>query len=432
MKNFLKQIVIRLLEIESSLVLKKYKPHIIAVTGNVGKTSTKDAIAIVLAKKFFIRESDKSFNSEIGVPLTILDCKNAWNNPFLWIKNLFEGLFLIVFPNNYPACLVLEIGTDKPGDIKRIVKWLKPNIVIVNKIGLTPVHVEFFSSVDELIAEKCSLVKALDKGGTLIVNSDDENSMKALLECSGPRQITFGISEGSTFRASNYHITYDEHTNIPTGITFKLDYMGNSIPIRLRSIFGRQNIYPALASIAVGVSMGMNLVEAVDALSYYKGPKGRLNFITGINDSIIFDDTYNSSPAAVLAALKFLSELSFGSQKICVLGDMLELGKYTIDSHKNIGKEAAKVCQKIYLVGHRARDIGLGALEAGFKEEDLFYFDDSVSAGKEIREKVHAGDVILIKGSQRMRMERIVEQVMKYPEKKSELLVRQEKEWQNR
>jgi len=136
MKIFFKKIITLILEIESRIVLKKYNPTIIAVTGSVGKTSTKDAIYTVLsATPVLVRKSEKSFNSEIGVPLTILGCSNAWNNPLAWMKNIFLGLEIIIFHTKYPKCLILEIGADHPGDIKRITKWLKPDIAVITKIS---------------------------------------------------------------------------------------------------------------------------------------------------------------------------------------------------------------------------------------------------------------------------------------------------------
>ncbi|MFA5987708.1 MAG: Mur ligase family protein [Candidatus Paceibacterota bacterium] len=428
MKAFLKETVVRILEWESLVVLKKYKPKIIAVTGNVGKTTTKDAIAAVLNKHFFLRKSDKSFNSEIGVPLTVLGCKNAWLNPIMWLKNILEGLLLVVFPNHYPDYLILEIGTDKPGDIKRITKWLSPDIVVVNKIGDTPVHIEFFSSVDELIKEKFYLVRALKKDGVLIVNGDDANAMKAKDLLLGQHDVSFGMSEGLDVQASNYHTTYDSKDQ-PIGIAFKIDYMGNNVPVRIRGMFGKQNLYPVTAAVGVGLALGLNLVEIASDLSEYDSPRGRLKLIEGANGSTIFDDTFNSSPAAAKAALDFMGELKSSGRKICVLGDMLELGKYTAEAHRKIGAEAAGTCEMVLGVGHRSLNILDGAADAGMDQKKIKHFDDSVSAGKWLRAELTAGDTVLVKGSQSMRMERAVLEIMKYPENRSELLVRQDKEW---
>jgi UDP-N-acetylmuramoyl-tripeptide--D-alanyl-D-alanine ligase len=175
MKSILKIVVVSVLTWEAKLVLKKYKPKIVAVTGSVGKTSTKDAIASVLSHFFFVRKSEKSFNSEIGVPLTVLDCPNGWSNPFAWLKNIFEGLALIVLPNHYPEWLVLEVGADRPRDIQNLTRWVKPDIAVITRLSKVPVHVEFFSSPAQVFEEKGRLAEALKRDGTLVLNADDED-----------------------------------------------------------------------------------------------------------------------------------------------------------------------------------------------------------------------------------------------------------------
>ena len=163
MRNLFKKIVAYLLRKESELVLWRYRPKIVAITGSVGKTSTKDAVYAVLAKVTHVRKSEKSFNSEIGLPLTILGVRNAWNNPFLWLENLCRGLWLFLWPHKYPKWLVLEVGVGKPGDMKKTASWLKSDVVIITAIGETPVHIEFFNSRKHLIEEKSSLICPLFK-----------------------------------------------------------------------------------------------------------------------------------------------------------------------------------------------------------------------------------------------------------------------------
>src|ERR1035437_7829614 len=175
MKNAIKKIIVLILSWQAHQVLKKYQPKIIAVTGSVGKTSTKDAIFSVLSPSRHIRKSDKSFNSEIGVPLTILGCDNGWNNPFIWFSNILHGFSLLISKHEYPDWLVLEVGADRPGDIKDLTSWLKPDITVVTRFGKTPVHVEFFENREELIREKSYLVENLNRGGAAILNYDDED-----------------------------------------------------------------------------------------------------------------------------------------------------------------------------------------------------------------------------------------------------------------
>lgn len=122
MKSIFKNIISKIIAFEAILIIKKYKPSIIAVTGSVGKTSTKDAIFAVMSGSSFVRKSEKSFNSDIGIPLTILGCSNAWFNPILWMKNILTGLGLIIFNSEYPKWLILEVGADRPRDIQKVIK----------------------------------------------------------------------------------------------------------------------------------------------------------------------------------------------------------------------------------------------------------------------------------------------------------------------
>ena len=135
MKTILKKIITYILRLESVLVLFKYKPKIIAITGSVGKTSTKDAVYAVLSGITYVRKSEKSYNSEIGLPLTILGVPNGWNNPLIWLKNIFAGLWLFIYPHKYPKMLVLEVGVGKEGDMKKTASWLKTDVVIITAVG---------------------------------------------------------------------------------------------------------------------------------------------------------------------------------------------------------------------------------------------------------------------------------------------------------
>src|SRR3989344_8642571 len=144
MKTIFKKIIAYILQIESRLVLYKYKPKVIAITGSVGKTSTKDAVYAVISKVAYVRKSEKSYNSEIGLPLTVLGIPNGWNNPVAWLKNMLKGFLLIIFPHKYPRWLILEVGAGKPGDIKKTSSFLKSDAVIITGIGDTPAHIEFF------------------------------------------------------------------------------------------------------------------------------------------------------------------------------------------------------------------------------------------------------------------------------------------------
>jgi len=430
MKSIFKKIISTIIQFEARIILKKYKPKIVAVTGSVGKTSTKDAIFSVMSGSYYVRKSEKSFNSDIGIPLTILGCQNAWLDPFLWLKNIYIGLELIVFHNTYPEWLVLEIGADRPGDIKNIAKWIRPNIVVLTAFAKVPVHIEFFKGREEVVREKKYIVEALKHDGILIVNGDDDDAMR-IKESVKNISIIYGTDEMADLVASDNKISYDKDGKLE-GITFKAGYEDNIVPIVMKGSLGQQNIYSGLAALSVGLCVKINLVKGGEALLNHSTPKGRMKLIPGIKDSMIIDDTYNSSPVAVMSALKTLKEIKTTGKKYAVLGDMLELGRYSVDEHYQVGKIAAESCNLLVTVGIRSRKMVEGALDAGLSEKKIFQFENSIEAGKELDRMISKNDVLLVKGSQSMRMEKTVLEIMLEPEKANDLLVRQEEEWKNK
>jgi len=431
-KRILKNLIAVIITLEARLVLKRYKPKIVAITGSVGKTSAKDAIATVLGQKFFVRKSTKSYNSELGVPLVVLGAETGWLNPILWLFNILKGVKLLASPKKmqYPNWLVLEMGVERPKDMQRLASWIKPDIVVFTAFAEIPPHIEFFAGPEALVQEKMKLIQGFGQKDFVIVNGDDKTLCDAKSKIQA-KIISFGFDEENDLKASNYHITFrkENEKDIPEGITFKVDYKGSSVPIRIFSAFGRHLAYSALAALGVGLSQDFNLVDISESLSQYKGPPGRLRLIDGIKNTYILDDTYNASPKAVYAALDTLEELPSTGRKIAVLGDMLELGKYTVEAHKAIADRAIKVADIIFAVGLRAKFISEEAKSQGFSSDNIFEFSTSQEAGKPLQEMIQEGDLILIKGSQGMRMEKIVEEIMFHPEDKEKLLVRQEKEW---
>lgn len=434
MKPFLKIIVANLLAAEARLVLKRYRPRIVAITGSVGKTSTKDAVYAVLSQRAFVRKSEKSFNSEIGVPLTILGKPNAWTNPFAWLSNLISGLFLIIVKHPYPAWLVLEVGADRPGDIENIARWLKPDICIVTRLAPIPVHVEFFGSPEAIVKEKAKLVEALKDDGVLILSQDDDDvlTMKNLVRAQ--KVVTFGFSPHADVSVAQESFTFkgEKQTPKPVGMTATLAFRKEMVRVGISGTIGRQPLYAALAAAAVEVALGGKLADAGEALSDIEGPPGRMRLLDGVKDTVIIDDTYNSSPVAAREALDALARCAAKGRKIAVLGDMLELGRFSVGEHKSIGAYAAARADFLVTVGVRSRNCADGALDAGLEGTNILQFDDARQAGKAVENLMKPGDTVLVKGSQGMRMERAVEEIMAHPEEKERLLVRQEREWMKR
>ncbi len=432
MKNLFKKIVIAIITWQAKAILFRYRPKIIAITGSVGKTSTKDAIFTVLSKFKSVRKNEKSYNSDIGIPLTILGVQNGWSNPIIWIENIFRGFVLMIFTKKYPEWLILEVGAGKPNDIKNIVKWITPDIVVVTRFPDQPVHIEFFGTVEKIIEEKTALVGGMKTDGILILNHDDEK-VYAIHEKAKRKTISYGMHENATYQATHESYTYTTRGSVsmPTGINFKLEYGGNIFPVNLNNVIGMHCIGSALVALIVAHQLDCGLLESINAVASYTTPPGRLSLIEGINNSIIIDDTYNSSPVAVIAALETLKEIK-AKRKIAVLGDMLELGKLTEEAHKGIGEKLLGIVDMIVTVGPRAKFIATGALGKGFPSREIHSFENSTMVAKFLQDTVKKGDIVLLKGSQGVRLERAVEAIMAHPELASKLLARQEKEWQNR
>jgi UDP-N-acetylmuramoyl-tripeptide--D-alanyl-D-alanine ligase len=433
LKQILKKTVILILNWEARLVIRKYKPKLVGITGNVGKTSTKEAIAAVLATQYKIRKSEKSYNSEFGLPLTVIGCRTAWNSFGGWLNNIYRGFILILFKEAYPEWLILEIGADRPNDIKSVVKKIKFDVAVVSRLPDVPVHIEFFKSKEQVIDEKMSLPLSLQADGLAVLNADDPNIMSRR-DMVKAKVVLYGFNDNAEVRATNDHIMYEEKNGIsvPIGLAFKVDCQGNNVPVRIPGAIGSHLVYPILAALAVGTELGINLVTAIEALASHTTPPGRLHLVSGINNSTILDDTYNSSPLAVEAALKTLSQIETTGRKIAVLGDMMELGSHTAEAHKHIGELASQIVSILITVGVRSKFTYETALANGLGQNELFHFDSAREAGEYLKTFIGVGDIVLVKGSQSMRMERVVEIIMAESEKKKDLLVRQEEEWQDR
>jgi UDP-N-acetylmuramoyl-tripeptide--D-alanyl-D-alanine ligase len=437
MKKIFKKIIVAILSWEASLVLKKYKPKIVGITGSVGKTGTKEAVAQVLSQHFTVRKSQKSFNSELGVPLTILDCDNAWYSLSGWIKNILEGLSLIVFRSPYPEWLVLEVGVDRPSDIRNVIKFVKFDVAIVTRLPEIPVHIEFFKSPEGLINEKLLLARSVSPSGTVILNHDDPKIM-AIVDELKAKVITYGWDEKATIRGSSEKIMYHDGDEgigkVPDGLSLRVDYEGNTMPFRIKGLLAHHQLYGVLAAISVGVSQGINLVEIASSLEKLEAYPGRFNLLPGIKQTLIIDDSYNSSPAALESALKVLDQIEVmeKGRKIAVLGDMMELGAKTIEAHRAAGVQVAKVCDNLITVGIRAKFIAESAQEKKMSEKKMAHFDMAEEAATALQELIKPHDIILLKGSQSIRLEKVVEEIMLHPEDKEKLLVRQELQWKKK
>jgi UDP-N-acetylmuramoyl-tripeptide--D-alanyl-D-alanine ligase len=434
MKTIIKKIIFTILKIEAQLVLWRYRPKIVAITGTVGKTSTKDAIYHGLSSVLHVRKNNKSMNSEIGVPLTILGLESGWNNLGHWLKNIVLGFTQIFYKSKYPKWLVLETGIDNPGDMKRTASWLKPDVAVVTNFAKVPSHVENFDSPEDVMEEEGSLMDYLKPDGILILNTDDEDVAK-LKGKSKNKVYTYGTKDAD-LTASNYSINYTGYDNNhpkPEGISFKVDYQGHSIPINVNKVIGDQFIYPILAAVTVGVALDISAVDISSGFTQMKFAPGRMNLLEGENDTLLIDDTYNSSPIAVKKALDTLSKIESQGMKIAVLGDMLEIGHFSASEHRKVGEMAVSLGIDVLItVGFRSKSTVEAAIDKRMAKGKVFNFEKSEDAIETVREYLQAGNIILVKGSQGIRMEKITKNILKDKDKAKDLLIRQESVWQTK
>lgn len=409
--------------------IAKYLPRVVGITGSVGKTSTKDAVAAVLRAKLRVGSNSKNLNNEIGLPLGVLcEDDSGYRNPFKWLAILIRaGRSLVLGKSNYPEVLVLEYGVDHRGDMDYLLRITKPDVAVVTAVS--PTHLEFMGSVDAVAKEKGKLVTALPAGGTAVLNSDDQLVL-AMGERTKSKVITYGLNAADV-RAENVSVSRNEGGAV-RGMSFKLVSGGSSIPVLLPGVIGKPPVASALAAAAVGISFGMSALDVGEALRTISFPPGRLRILSGIKNTTLLDDTYNSSPRAAEEALDSLAAVPLpdGARRWAVLGDMLELGEQSETLHRQLGEAVVKSgCDYLVTVGERARDIARGAVSRGLAPDRTWHFARAEEAGLFVQERLQPGDLVLIKGSQGVRCEKITKELMAEPQLANKLLVRQYKPW---
>lgn len=409
------------------------RPHVVAVTGSVGKTSTKTAIAHALSARYRVRTAKKNYNNEIGVPLAILGETSPGRNAWEWAKLLVHNMG----KEDMPEYLVLEYGADKPGDIAHLCSIAKPEVAVITAVS--PVHVANYPSLDALVEEKASLGDAVGTSGLVVLNADNEFT-RGLASRYQANVVTYGIHHPADIRAENveFFTRKDGDGRFMPGeqfarLTATVITPEERAEICLIDCISETVLSSVLAGVAVARFYGVPLQDAVHALEKQTRPvSGRLNPIPGIRGSLILDDSYNAAPASVMAALDVLPAFTPGETRdryIAVLGDMAELGTHSEEEHRKVGRRVAEVANLFLAVGPNMRIAADEAIAAGMNRDAVEWFKDSIEAGRYLDGHVQGGDIVLIKGSQSMRMERAVKDIMAEPLKAEELLVRQESKW---
>ena len=415
------EILKRVLRKITKKIITKYNPLIVAVTGSVGKTSTKDAIYTTLNRYKNTRKSSGNLNTEFGAPLVFFGVDKPGRDTKSWLKILWKGFKLTVIRDkNYPEVIVMEMGADKPGDIEHLTEFIKPHIGVVTAIGENPVHIEFYEDVNEVVKEKSLLAKHTKKGGTVLLNGDDGRvfQMKGRAKA---KVKTFGFSDRGEIRAKDVKFLGDNQT--PQGVEFILKHGTEEHKVELPYIFDKGSVYSVLAAIGVGISIGIPVYRLVESCQGFEPPKGRMRILEGDGFNII-DSSYNAAPKSTELALETLKTIP-GNRKVAVLGDMLELGETSKEAHRKLG-ENLDFLSLLVTVGEDSKLIGESAKENEFKGEH-FHFKEASEAGKKLKELTKNGDLVLVKGSQSIRTELVVEELMIGDPKKE--LVRQYYPW---
>lgn len=425
MKKLVRGAVQRVLTGLAKVWLKRKNPKIIGITGSCGKTSIKEALYAVLNTKFKVRKSLGNYNTEFGVPLTILGLKSGNSSPWLWFSILAQAFYKAFFDSSRVDVLILEMGVDKPFDMDDLLAVAKPDAAIFSNVK--PVHLESgqFPDLDAIFNEKSKLITGLPPSGTAILNIDDVR-VKKLVRGARCRVLTYStLDSAASFSGRDISMSGN-------GLTFSV-YNGMDRAAVTLPILGEYQVYVLLPAFACGVLFGMSLSEIAGALKGFELPNGRMSILAGINESILIDSSYNSSPDAAFEALKVLKQVGENAhRKIAVLGNMNELGAFTEREHRRIGRKASECCDILITVGEYAKYMRDEALANGFPEDRVFWFKDVFDAKEFLKDKIKIGDMILIKGSQnRVRLEILVKDLMRDKDRASELLVRQGKEWEN-
>jgi UDP-N-acetylmuramoyl-tripeptide--D-alanyl-D-alanine ligase len=348
--------------------------NVICITGSTGKTSTKELVAEVLAAAGPTLKTDGNLNNEIGVPLTLLRLSEE---------------------HRYAA---IECGMNHLGEIARLAQWVDPDVGLVTNVG--PVHLEGCGSLEGVAHAKGELFHALRDGAAAVANADDARVL-AQARLSRRRLVTFGAAFGSDVRLISAH-----HGG--PGLRVELEFGGARRMAELKLI-GTHNGYNAAAAAAVGVALGLPADLILGGLANATTPGRRMRPVPLPNGALLIDDCYNANPSSTKAALLTLTHLVRGKGRaIAVLGDMLELGHTELDLHRDVGRFAAGAGLSLLVCfGSRAKALGEGAEEAGLAAESIESTDDPAEAVKLVQDRVRPEDVVLVKGSRGMKMERI-------------------------
>ncbi|MCX7974250.1 MAG: UDP-N-acetylmuramoyl-tripeptide--D-alanyl-D-alanine ligase [Candidatus Aminicenantes bacterium] len=356
-------------------VLLSSKAKIVAITGSVGKTTTKELTAAMLASRYRVLKSEKNYNNEIGLPLTLLRLS----------------------PQD--EIVVVEMAMRGPGQIKKLTEIAPPDVAVLT--GIHPVHLEFFPSMEELAKAKQEILLGTKREGVAILNGDDEWVMKMAAIWSGKRFL-FGFADYCQLKAKRIpHLDFN-------GLKVEVEFKGHNFNLRF-PFFYESSLYNLLAAWSVAQLFSIPADEIIRVAESAHPEPGRGQLFHLDPDIKLIDDTYNSNPYALKEALRSLGKLP-AKRRLAVLGDMLELGPQASFFHREVGKKLVEYnWHLLFTVGELSLEIAAGAKEAGLSQTSISSFKDSLLAAEALDKILEPGDLVLVKGSRAMKMEKVVD-----------------------
>jgi len=358
---------------------KKFNIPVIAITGSNGKTTAKEMIAHVLSKRFKVLKNEGTKNNQIGLPLVLLNL------------------------NSHHDITVLELGTNHPGEIGYLANICLANIGIITNIG--PSHLEYLHNLKGVLKEKYTLIENLKQPYIAILNKDDSLlKTKISQKTKNPFIVSFGIKNKSDFFASDIKPNFYPIKWTSPKLEFSLNLKHK---FTLKTL-GYYNIYNALAAITVARTFGMGYKEIASRLADFDFPQMRFDFVE-FNRIRFIDDTYNSNPFSLKEALDILNNLKTKGRKIFIMGDMLELGEHKEPFHCQAGRQVCGICDVFITVGKLSNLAAKSAGSYGFDTKNIFTCESAQEAGEILFNKISPkeDDIILVKGSRLMKMEKI-------------------------
>jgi UDP-N-acetylmuramoyl-tripeptide--D-alanyl-D-alanine ligase len=360
-------------------VLDTQPVKVVGITGSIGKTTTKEFAASLLNQSFAVLKSEGNYNNHIGLPLSILRLQQK------------------------DEVAVLEMGMSATGEITRLTQIAPPDIAVITNIQ--PVHLEFFNTIEDIALAKKEILDGMKPNGTVVLNGDDPAVQKMAKDWKGAK-LQFGLSEGCDIRAENIQRTGYQ------GISFDLIYGKKRGKTTIPFIY-KSFLYNFLAASAAAYALSIPFTQILAQMNTLKSLPMRGEIYRLQNNIILIDDSYNSNPAALEAALKDLSELE-AKRKVAVLGDMLELGEAQAPYHVKAGKQVQQNGWNLLItVGPLGHHMAEGALQAGMNNGQISSFESSEEAANHVPSLLEPGDLVLVKGSRGIKTEKIVERLKK-------------------